>query len=95
MSLGVYVLDRSGRQSRYLSDDMDNSFIKICESAPPESVRSGVMKYGDAMFNRNQLMRLIEELEALEGEPPPVVVDILDAARYAWRESLYLFIRGD
>jgi hypothetical protein len=40
-------------------------------------------------------VKLIEELEALEGEPPAVVIDILDAARYAWRESLYLFIRGD
>ncbi|WP_328923091.1 hypothetical protein [Streptomyces griseoaurantiacus] len=95
MSLGMYVLDRSGRQTRYFSDDVNNSFMRICESAPPESVRSGVMKYGDTMFNRNQLVRLIEELEALEGGPPAVVIDILDAARYAWRESLYLFIRGD
>ncbi|MDQ0811409.1 hypothetical protein QFZ63_003123 [Streptomyces sp. B3I7] len=95
MSLGMYVLDRSGRQTRYFSDDVNNSFMRICESAPPESVRCGVMKYGDTMFNRNQLVRLIEELEALEGETPAVVIDILDAARYAWRESLYLFIRGD
>jgi hypothetical protein len=95
MGLGIYVLDRQGRQKSYFPDDRLGSFIEICESAPRESMRHGVMKYGDTTFNRNQLMILVEELEALGGEKLPIICQVLEAARYARDQSLYLFMRGD
>ncbi|MCF0085206.1 hypothetical protein B0E37_00241 [Streptomyces sp. MH192] len=94
MGLGIYVLDRRGRQISYLPDDTECTFRNACTSAPPDSMRRGVMVHGDTTFNRLQLARLVEELEALEA-PSRVIDDILEAARFARDRSYYLFIAGD
>lgn len=94
MGLGIYVLDRRGRQISYLPDDTECTARNACTSAPPDSMRRGVMVHGDTTFNRLQLAGLVEELEALEA-PSRVIDDILEAARFARDRSYYLFIAGD
>ncbi|MBA5221917.1 hypothetical protein [Streptomyces griseoaurantiacus] len=66
----------------------------MCTSAPWDSIRRGVMVHGDTTFNRLQLTRLVEELEALEARSP-VIDEVLEAARFARDKSYYLFINGD
>jgi hypothetical protein len=53
------------------------------------------MVHGNTTFNRLQLMRLVEELENLEGERGPVVEQVIEAARAAIDQSNYLHIVGD
>ncbi|MFD4561516.1 hypothetical protein ACFWP5_45630 [Streptomyces sp. NPDC058469] len=60
MSLGIYVLDRRGREITHISADREESFRLLCQAGPWESLRRGVMTHGETTFNRIQLMRLVE-----------------------------------
>ncbi|MBT2477369.1 hypothetical protein [Streptomyces sp. ISL-94] len=96
MGLGIYVKDLRRDEIGFLIDDPEDSFRRMCEAAPRESLRAGVSRYGDTLFNSLQLRRLIEELEALPpNEVTPVVQAILDSAQLAIRRSGYLLFIGD
>ncbi|WP_307168755.1 hypothetical protein [Streptomyces sp. B3I7] len=53
------------------------------------------MIHGDTTFNRLQLMRLVDELESLDGDRGPVVEKVIKAAKAAVDQSNYLYIAGD
>ncbi|MFD0376945.1 hypothetical protein [Streptomyces sp. NPDC127112] len=96
MGLGIYARDARREKICFASDDPQDSFYQLCAAAPWESLRRGVMKHGETVFNSVQLRRLIEELEALPpGESTPVVRDVVEAARLAIRRSGYLQFIGD
>jgi hypothetical protein len=94
MGLGIYIQDRQGNRLGYIPD-VGDEFRRVSTSGPWESVRRGVMVHGNTTFNRLQLMRLVEELENLEGERGPVVEQVIEAARAAIDQSNYLHIVGD
>ncbi|MDQ0809343.1 hypothetical protein QFZ63_001057 [Streptomyces sp. B3I7] len=94
MGLGIYVQDRQGRRLEYIPD-IGDEFREVATSGPWESVRRGVMIHGDTTFNRLQLMRLVDELESLDGDRGPVVEKVIKAAKAAVDQSNYLYIAGD
>lgn len=95
MGLAIYAEGRARNKLDHIPDDVDASFRQLCQSAPWESLRRGVMQFGDTYFNRVQLERLVEELEALPAERPAVVDGVLALARLAIRNSGYLHFVGD
>lgn len=94
MGLGIYIQDRRGRQLGYIPD-IGDEFRRVATSGPPDSIRRGVMIHGNTTFNRLQLMRLVDELESLEGPHGPVTQQVIEAARMAADQSNYLHIVGD
>ncbi|MCL7377011.1 hypothetical protein [Streptomyces sp. 35G-GA-8] len=96
MGLGIYVEDLwRGRMSAF-TDDEEASFMRVCESAPEESLRFGVNKYGETLFNSIQLRQLVKELESLpEDDRTPVVQQVVDGARQAIHRTGYLHFIGD
>ncbi|MFI5999922.1 hypothetical protein ACIA98_05820 [Streptomyces sp. NPDC051366] len=96
MGLGIHVRDLRREEIRSLTDSPDDSFRRMCQSAPWESLRRGVMQHGTTVFNSLQLYRFIEELEALPpAETTATVREVLDAAQLALRHSGYLEFVGD
>ncbi|WP_405949802.1 hypothetical protein OG588_28705 [Streptomyces prunicolor] len=96
MSLGIYILDRRGREIAHLSDDREESFRRLCQASPWDSLRRGVMTHGETTFNRVQLMHLVEELEAVPGDRRTPVVDrVIELSKVAITESSYLHLTGD
>jgi hypothetical protein len=56
----------------------------------------GLGIYGDNAFNRVQLMRLVEELEAVpDDRRTPVVNRVIKLSKVAITESSYLHLTGD
>jgi hypothetical protein len=56
----------------------------------------GLGIYGDNAFNRVQLMRLVEELEAVpDDRRTPVVNQVIELSKVAITESSYLHLTGD
>ncbi|MFI6467475.1 hypothetical protein [Streptomyces sp. NPDC050528] len=54
------------------------------------------MTYGETTFNRVQLMRLVEELEAVpDDRRTPVVDRVTELSKVAITESSYLHLTGD
>ncbi|MGW0836918.1 hypothetical protein [Streptomyces prunicolor] len=54
------------------------------------------MTYGETTFNRVQLMRLVEELEAVpHDERTPVVDRVIELSKVAITKSFYLHLTGD
>ncbi|WP_329614972.1 hypothetical protein OG244_19230 [Streptomyces brevispora] len=96
MSLGIYVRDVRRDQIEFIGDDAEESFGKMCRTAPETSLRRGVMQHGETMFNSYQLYRLVEELTALPpNEVTPKIQQVLQAAQLAIRKSGYLYFVGD
>ena len=96
MGLGMYVLDQGDRQVDFFTDDVDASFMSICQEAPWESLRRGVMQHGTTVFNSLQLRRLVEELRSLPQERTlPVVERVICGAELAIRRSGSLRFMGD
>ncbi|MFI5673637.1 hypothetical protein [Streptomyces cellulosae] len=96
MGLDIYVRDVRRDQVDVIGDDAEDSFGRMCRTAPETSLRRGVMQFGDTMFNSSQLYRFVEELESLSpDEMTPAIRCVLDAARLAIRRSGYLYFVGD
>lgn len=96
MGLGIRVNGLGGEPLGFFTDDLEESFRKMCDRAPDNSLRRGVMQYGDTMFNSFQLYRLIDELEALPAnEMTPTIQRVLDSAYLARRKSGWIYITGD
>ncbi|MFG2782942.1 hypothetical protein ACGFY7_34545 [Streptomyces prunicolor] len=96
MSLGIYVLDRRGREITQFSDDPEESFRRLCQEGPWDSLRRGVMSHGETTFNRVQLMRLVEELAAVPDDGrTPVVNQVIELSKVAITKSFYLHLTGD
>ncbi|MCP2163560.1 hypothetical protein [Goodfellowiella coeruleoviolacea] len=96
MGLSVFVQNQIHDEVHQLHDDLDESFMRLCEAGPRASVRRGIVRHGDTVLNPFQLTILIEEITAL---PPDAVngtiTRILDAAEHAIRLRGYLFFSGD
>ncbi|WP_438289515.1 hypothetical protein [Streptomyces sp. HUAS TT7] len=97
MGLGIYTKNFARADfAPSFGDDRGESFRRLCEGAPWNSLRRGVHANAHTLFNAIQLRRLVEELEALpEHEQPPIVHMVIDAAQLAIRNSGYLLFVGD
>ncbi|KUF16029.1 hypothetical protein [Streptomyces silvensis] len=96
MGIAISLRDLRHDEFGFLTDDADDSFRKMCQEAPADALRRGVMQHGHTMFNSLQLHRLVDELEGLRSEEvTPAVRDVLEAARQAIRKSGYLYFTGD
>ncbi|GGU52139.1 hypothetical protein GCM10010289_85540 [Streptomyces violascens] len=96
MSLGIYVKNFAHHELDQFSDDRDESFRKLCEDSPLDSLRRGVHRNAHTLFNSIQLRRLMEELESLPtGQQTAIVNKVIDAAQLAIRNSGYLLFVGD
>jgi len=96
MSLGIYILDRRGREITHLSDDREGSFRRLCQTGPWDSLRREFMTHGETTFSRVQLMCLVEELEAVpDDRRTPVVNQVIELSKVAITESSYLHLTGD
>ncbi|MFD7169116.1 hypothetical protein [Streptomyces violascens] len=96
LSLGIYVKNFAHHELEQFGDDRDESFRKLCEDSPLDSLRRGVHRNAHTLFNSIQLRRFVEELESLPvEEQTPIVNKVLDAAQLAIRNSGYLLFVGD
>ncbi|MFF7148397.1 hypothetical protein ACFZAO_10090 [Streptomyces griseoaurantiacus] len=95
MGLAMYAEGHAYNRLGSTFDGVEAPFLRLCRSAPRESLRWGVMQYGDTYFNRAQLERLVEELEALPPDRPVIVEEVLRLARLAIRNAGYLHVIGD
>ncbi|MEU7151265.1 hypothetical protein AB0B15_25055 [Streptomyces sp. NPDC045456] len=96
MGIGVSLRDLRHDEFGFLTDDADDSFRKMCQEAPADALRRGVLQHGHTMFNSLQLRRLVDELEGLRSEEmTPAISAILEAAKQAIRKSGYLYFIGD
>ncbi|AYG78297.1 hypothetical protein DWB77_00404 [Streptomyces hundungensis] len=96
MGLGIYILDLRGDAMNSFTDDESDSIRGVCESAPEDSLRHGVNRYGETLFNSIQLNRLVAELKALpEGEQSPVVQKVVEGANQAIYRTGYIRFIGD
>ncbi|WP_194836795.1 hypothetical protein [Nocardia sp. XZ_19_369] len=96
MSLDIYVIGRGDVQDAHFGDDAEESFLRMCQAAPDDTLRRGVVKHGRTMFNPVQLRRFVAELEALPAaERTPVVREVEAAAHLAIRSSGCLLIVGE
>ncbi|WP_147430055.1 hypothetical protein [Frondihabitans australicus] len=77
-------------------DDSAASIMSFCEAGENSSVRRGVFKYGDTMFNSLQIRRLLDEIEAVPySERSPALHELAEAGYLAIRRRGYLFFLGD
>lgn len=96
MGLAIYVENQLHERVEQLFDDPQETFMKSCENAPVGSVRRGVDRHGDTMFNCYQLNILIGELEDLSADSTTGAVNrITEAARRAIHLHGYLYFVGD
>ncbi|MGW1812306.1 hypothetical protein ACWCQM_01820 [Streptomyces sp. NPDC002125] len=96
MGIGVNVLDIRRKVEWEITDDDENSILRYCTEAPDTTVRWGVMAYQLTLFNHRQLRKLVQELEETPDElMVPVLKQLLDGARHAFRQSGYLLFIGD
>ena len=96
MGLSIYVMNLSRKRVEMFTDDADDSFCRMCQKAPDASLRHGVSKYWDTMFNTPQLYRFTEELESPPSDQvTPVIKQILETARVTIRNSGYLYFVGN
>ncbi|MEV6553188.1 hypothetical protein AB0M57_31460 [Streptomyces sp. NPDC051597] len=96
MGLGIYVEDPwRGRLSEF-ADDAAESFMRLCQDAPEETLRRGINRYGETLFNVIQTRPLLRELEALpEDAKTPVVHQVIAGAKQAIERLGYLHFVGD
>ncbi len=59
MGLGIYILDLRGDAMNSFTDDESDSFRGICESAPEDSLRHGVNRYGETLFSQQVRRNLV------------------------------------
>lgn len=96
MGLAVYVENQLHERVEQLFDDLQETFMKLCESAPERSIRRGVDRYGDTMLNGYQLRLLIDELEHVPDESMTEAMrSVAEAAARAICLRGYLYFVGD
>lgn len=103
MALTIYVENELHERVRELTDDPDNTFLRVCRrlTGLGTTVLDVIDPYTDTMLNFIQLDRLVTELGAAlsDGELAPheseIVQAVLDAATEARALSGYLFFVGD
>ncbi|MFD6329446.1 hypothetical protein ACFWGI_07690 [Streptomyces niveus] len=96
MSLSIHIRNQTHYEIEFFTDGPEDSFRKMCQRAPDDSLRRGVMQFADTMFNSVQLHRFVEELESLPAsEMTSSIQRALDGAKLAIRKSGYLYFVGD
>ncbi|MFC8829650.1 hypothetical protein ACFT9I_30430 [Streptomyces sp. NPDC057137] len=96
MSLSIHVRNPRHHEIDSFADDPEDSFREMCQRAPDDSLRRGVMQFADTMFNTVQLHRFVDELESLPAsEMTSSIQKALDCAKLAIRKSGYLYFVGD
>jgi hypothetical protein len=96
MGIAVYVENLLHERIGEIFDDPQGTIARLCDEAPPRSVRGAVSPHGDTMFNVYQLRLLKEELAELpEGPASELVAALAQAAERAIRARGYLYFVGD
>ena len=96
MGLSVYFQDIRRDRIGHVGDDPEDSFRQMCQTAPRESLCSGISRYGETLFNLIQTRRFVEELEALpDAEKTPVIRQVLAEAAKVIVRSGYIHFVGD
>jgi hypothetical protein len=96
VGISIRVENQIHQEVDRIYDDVEDSFAKICLSAPECSVRRGITPVLDTMLNPYQLGILVKELESLpDNRTTEVVARVTDAAQRAIRLQGYLYFLGD
>lgn len=94
--MSVRIENQVHEQISVVHDDLDESFMRFCESGDRTSVRRGIGRHGHTMLNSFQLKILLEEFDTLPHSAKlPVLREVAEGAYLAIRCRGYLWFSGD
>lgn len=98
MGLGIAIQDMNHKVEQRFSDDAENTLYFLCAAQPKTCLLRGIDRHADTMFNRWQLMIILDQLAEIDVETlaqRQAVEQLRRLAEVAIRENGYLMFIGD